>query len=305
MTPTKFMSKDQYIITIASESSDRMYTTFFSRRRAIFYIAVGIIFFIASAYLVSILMQSGKQNHVIYTLERENSQLKESFSDFTSRTDQLQTELKELKKKNHEMRVAAALPVSELEYGIGGSEESSRAGYDEIQEILTADLNLSNLEREMNYFKHNILDLESKITSRMQQIAHYPSIKPIRGGWISSKFGQRLDPFTGETETHKAIDISTKPGTEVFATAAGVVERVNTRVIKNKGYGKYIIINHGNGYKTLYAHLSQVYIQKGKPLKRWDLIGLTGNTGKSTAPHIHYEVVVNGKQSDPMNFILE
>ena len=170
MTPFKYMSKDQYILTIASESSDRMYTTFFSRRRALFYISLAILLFFTFTYLFSVLLQSGRQNHIVHTLERENSQLKESFEDFTSRTGQLQAELKELKKKNQEMRIAAALPVSEMEYGIGGSEEPNRAAYNEIQEIVTADLDISNLEREMNYFKQDILDLESRISSRMQQI---------------------------------------------------------------------------------------------------------------------------------------
>lgn len=299
------MNKKQYMITLASTADDKMYSTFFSRRRGFLFIFLGIFIFIGISFLLSLFIESSNSNHIVRNLERENALLKESFANFENRSKELRTQLDEIKKRNLEIRTAAALPISEPEYGVGGSKEITRAGYNEIQEIKDTELNIAALETELDFLKKNVTELEETISSRMQQIAHYPSIRPVRGGWISSYFGKRLDPFTGETENHKAIDISIQPGTEVYAPAAGVVEYVNTRVIKNKGYGKYVIIDHGNGYKTLYGHLSKIFLKKGQQIKRWDLVALTGNTGKSTAPHIHYEVIVNGRQRNPLDFILE
>lgn len=293
------------MITLASTSDDRMYSAFFSRRRGFFFLILSCLSFTGIAFLFSLFINFSKSDHIIQNLERENKLLKESFANFDERSKELHTQINILKKSNNAIRTAAALPVTEIEYGTGGSEDASRAGYHEIQEIKNTELDIVALEREVDYFKKNFSDLEASIESRMQQIAHYPSIRPVRGGWISSYFGNRLDPFTGETENHKAIDISIQPGSEVYAPAAGVVEYVNTRVVKNKGYGKFLIIDHGNGYRTLYGHLSKIFLKKGQRIKRWDLVALTGNTGKSTAPHIHYEVIVNGRQRNPLNFILE
>ena len=94
-------------------------------------------------------------------------------------------------------------------------------------------------------------------------------------------------------------------GTPILATGDGVVAEVRNSYIKNQDYGKQIIIDHGYGYKTLYAHLSEIFVKHDQKVKRWDLIGLTGNTGKSTAPHIHYSVLTDKTPKDPMNFILE
>jgi len=96
-----------------------------------------------------------------------------------------------------------------------------------------------------------------------------------------------------------------RPDSEVRATGAGRIKRINTRVVKNKGYGKYIIMDHGYGYESLYAHLSEIFVKPGQRVKRWDLIGLSGNTGKSTAPHIHYGVYYKSKAVNPLDFLLE
>jgi murein DD-endopeptidase MepM/ murein hydrolase activator NlpD len=127
----------------------------------------------------------------------------------------------------------------------------------------------------------------------------------VRGGWLSSSFGKRIDPFTGKIEEHAGVDISIKPGSEVFAVGAGTVKEAVTRAIPNKGYGVYIVLDHGFGYTTMYAHLSKIFVKRGQQVKRWDLIGLTGDTGKSTAPHIHYSVMLNGDPRNPIHFLLE
>jgi murein DD-endopeptidase MepM/ murein hydrolase activator NlpD len=201
--------------------------------------------------------------------------------------------------------MTAGLATPELVYGVGGPSSNSRTGYIKIPQIEITEMNLSKLETELNWLKENTIDLENIVSSRKKEIAHYPSIRPVRKGWLTSGFGERTDPFTGQIEEHPGIDISIQPGSDVFATGAGIVKVINTKVIKNKGYGKYILIDHSYGYQTLYAHLSDIFVKPGQKVKRWDLIGLSGNTGKSTAPHIHYGVLLNKTPKDPMNFILD
>ena len=294
----------RYYITFASTNEEKVYSRFFSAGHAAI-IGMGIVVgFLIISYGFSYLIELGTTKHQMRTLRHENSVLKKSLASWKDRTDKMDLAIEELKKRNQDIRIAAALPVPEIEYGVGGSEPAQTA-YNELPEVNMTETNILQLESELKQIGLGMSQLEESIESRMQQIAHYPSIRPIRGGWLSSGFGRRMDPFTGKYEQHNGIDISTKPGTEVFATAAGRVKKINKKVIPNKGFGKYIIIDHGYGFETLYAHLDKVYVRQGQQIKRWDLIALTGNTGKSTAPHLHYATYKNGDDVNPMNFILE
>ncbi|MFO7891815.1 MAG: M23 family metallopeptidase, partial [bacterium] len=173
------------------------------------------------------------------------------------------------------------------------------------QALTKTELELSKIENQINHLSKSISHVKRSIYSRMDKISHFPSIKPIRKGWISSTFGKRKDPFTNKIVDHPGIDICTEIGTKVVATGAGKVVAIRKDFIKNKGYGKFILIDHGFGYRTLYAHLSKILVKKGQKVKRWDIIGLTGNSGKSTSPHIHYGVFYNKTPHNPFNFILE
>ena len=129
-----------------------------------------------------------------------------------------------------------------------------------------------------------------------------PAIMPVKGTdiyRISSHYGHRTDPFYKVTKFHGGIDFSGPVGTGIYATGDGVVSKVE----KNKsGYGNNIIVDHGYGYKTRYAHLHSFSVKKGDKVKRGQEIGKMGNTGKSTAPHLHYEVIVKGKHENPINY---
>ena len=247
----------------------------------------------------------GYTSYQLMGLKKENDVLKQTFKAWETRLEKTENVLQDLKKKNQQIRRTAGLTVPDIELGIGGPEHIIQTPYMESKELNQFQLNLASLESEVNWMKQNTIELDQIISSRIKEIAHFPSIRPIRKGWITSGFGNRTDPFTGVVEDHPGLDIATAPGTEVWATGAGRIKKINKKVIKNKGYGKYIIIDHGYGYETLYAHLSEIYVEEGQRVKRWDLIGLTGNTGRSTAPHIHYGVMVNDRYQDPMNFILE
>jgi murein DD-endopeptidase MepM/ murein hydrolase activator NlpD len=130
-------------------------------------------------------------------------------------------------------------------------------------------------------------------------VSSTPSIWPTKG-WLSSGFGYRISPFTGLREFHKGLDISNREGTKVIATADGVV----TFAGKNGLFGDMIKIDHGHGIMTRYGHLEKMLIKRGDVVKRGDVIGLMGNTGRSTGPHLHYEVFLNGLPVNPKKYIL-
>ena len=125
-------------------------------------------------------------------------------------------------------------------------------------------------------------------------------MKPVRG-WFTSKFGYRIDPFHGRPMMHNGIDIAAAHGTAVYAPADGVVSYVGFE----QGYGKIISIDHGYGIVTRYGHNSKIFVQVGQKLKRRDVIAAVGTTGRSSGPHVHYEVRVHGVPVDPINYILE
>jgi len=122
---------------------------------------------------------------------------------------------------------------------------------------------------------------------------------PTEGGWLSSNFGKRIDPFTGHPDYHYGVDIANHAGSKVKAIAPGVVTWAGDRY----GYGKLVEIDHGNGYRTRYGHNKEVVAHVGERVGKGDLIGRVGNTGHSTGPHIHLEVLHNGKQIDPRKFV--
>ena len=127
-----------------------------------------------------------------------------------------------------------------------------------------------------------------------------PSIRPLKGGYLSSRFGRRMDPFTGRISMHTGVDYRARTGSPVMATADGVV----TMAKKNGSFGLMIEINHGNGFKTRYAHLSKMLVRRGSKIKRGEIIGLVGNTGRSTGSHLHYEVMFKKARRDPLHYVI-
>ena len=158
----------------------------------------------------------------------------------------------------------------------------------------TRELSLASVSQE-RVFESLINDLKRK----RNLLSSTPSIWPAKG-WLSSGFGYRISPFTGLREFHKGFDISSRKGTKVIATADGVV----TFAGRNGLYGNMIKIDHGHGMMTRYGHLEKMLKKRGDAVKRGDVIGLMGNTGRSTGPHVHYEVFLNGLPVNPQKYIL-
>jgi len=158
---------------------------------------------------------------------------------------------------------------------------------------------LANVDTEASVQMQNLVELYEFMEDQKSMFACTPSIWPSRG-WISSGFGTRVSPFTNEKEFHKGLDISARVGTSVIAPADGVVSSIGEAI----GYGKVITVSHGYGLKTRYAHLNDFLVKKGESVTRGQKIASMGNTGRSTGPHLHYEVYLNNIPLDPLRYIL-
>jgi murein DD-endopeptidase MepM/ murein hydrolase activator NlpD len=160
---------------------------------------------------------------------------------------------------------------------------------------------LDSLTRQIKDRERQLSVLESLISTRNLSRQIVPGGRPVTQGWISSYFGQRTDPFTGRNAYHRGIDFAGPAGSQVVAVASGVVTYAKDRF----GYGKTVEINHGNGYVTRYAHNQRVLVNPGETIQKGQSIALIGSTGRSTGPHLHFEVLKQGRSVDPMSFIKE
>lgn len=158
---------------------------------------------------------------------------------------------------------------------------------------------IDKLSKEATLREQNIIELWEKLGNRQSLLKATPAIRPTRG-WFTSRFGYRKSPFTGRLMMHKGIDIAAPYGTPIYAAADGIV----TYASFESGYGKLLAIDHGYGVKTRYGHASKLIAKVGQKVKRGDIIGRIGDTGRATAPHVHYEVRINGVPVDPANYIL-
>ena len=158
---------------------------------------------------------------------------------------------------------------------------------------------LAQLEQRADLRESQLAALENVILTRELKEEIHPEGRPVSTGYISSYFGERADPFDGREAFHKGVDFAGNLGSGVVAVAAGIVTWAGER----SGYGKLIEINHGDGYVTRYAHNQRALVSVGETVKRGEPIALMGSTGHSTGPHVHFEVLHNGRQVDPLSFI--
>ena len=177
--------------------------------------------------------------------------------------------------------------------GPEGDSEGMSAQIPDLSEML------ARLEQRVDLRESQLSALENVILARELHEEIHPEGRPVAKGFISSYFGERADPFDGLEAFHKGVDFAGSAGSPVTAVAAGVVTWAGVRT----GYGKLVEINHGDGFTTRYAHNERTLVTVGQTVKRGESIALMGSTGRSTGPHVHFEVLRNGRQVDPLSFI--
>jgi murein DD-endopeptidase MepM/ murein hydrolase activator NlpD len=159
---------------------------------------------------------------------------------------------------------------------------------------------VERLKLEATSQEDSLSELEKLLQTKKEMLIHTPSIWPVHG-WVTSGFGFRTNPFTGLNQMHEGLDISNRIGTPVIAPADGIVSDTG----KDLSYGNAVAVSHGFGVTTRFYHLSKILVSAGQKVKRGDRIAEVGTTGKSTGPHLHYEVRVNGVSVNPARYILD
>ena len=225
---------------------------------------------------------------------------------FANKIKKLETDLSRVREFDTKLRVMMNLEPEQASLNsLGGSPDKDLPTnvYFPLyrQELLARKMHnfLDQLSTEARLEEIRQQELINKIRSQKNILAATPSIWPTQG-WITSGFGYRISPFTGQREFHKGLDISGPVGTPIYAPADGKVVFTG----RDGGYGITVIIDHGLGITTRYAHLSRYVVKKNQRVTRGEIIAYMGNTGRSTGPHLHYEVRLNGVPVNPLHYIL-
>ena len=249
----------------------------------------------------------GESTHWTAILAEQKSQIAELKSQLQERVDAMAMRLGEV--NAHVIRLDALgkrltemadIDNREFDFGrdppSGGPEGDGEGISAQIPDLSTM---LTKLEQRVDLRDSQLAALENVILAKELKEQIHPEGRPVTGGFISSYFGEREDPFSGHEAYHKGVDFAGTAGSHVMAVAAGVVTWAGERT----GYGNLVEINHGDGYVTRYAHNERTLVRVGQTVKRGEPVALMGSTGRSTGPHVHFEVIRNGRQVDPLSFI--
>ena len=258
-------------------------------------------------------------NHVYYdflglgynrlnTLTKENGDLRDQLAQMTVRMKGLESAFTEMNDEANHVRLMVDLPAVDHATqtgGIGGavSQPEYSASSDNTTQLLrSASTLLNRLGSEMKVQQQSYEEITKKIDYDKGYFAAMPALKPMEGYYSTNGFGLRMHPVLGIFKTHEGLDIVNDVGTSVVAAGGGTVEVAGQ---SGGGYGIVVVIKHGFGFQTLYAHLSKVLVREGQHVKRGDVIGRSGRTGLVTGPHLHYEVRYNGVCKNPVDYFLD
>ena len=240
-------------------------------------------------------------------LKNEIKVYEEQFTRINQDMELVNKVLDDIEKRDEDLYRAALyadkFPEELRRMGTGGSEK-----YAQFEELSNSELmiqtasNLDNLERRLNAQSLSFKELIDLAKKKEKLLASIPAIQPVRNGDLkrmASGYGWRIDPIYKTSKFHSGMDFTADVGTEVYVTGDGVIAALERN---GWGYGNCIVVDHGFGYRTRYAHLSAFKVKPGQKVKRGDLIGLVGSTGKSTGPHLHYEVEKGRGKVNPIHY---
>jgi murein DD-endopeptidase MepM/ murein hydrolase activator NlpD len=249
------------------------------------------------------LLGTGTENRI---LREENAQLRSQILLVQEKVAHISATLDRVERFDAKLRTAVTqLQDPERNLAIGPVGKSAEAPLADAapasrEDVSALPARLASLESEAARQESSLRELQEYFDDQKSLLTSTPSLWPARG-WVTSDFGVRVDPYTAERMMHRGLDIATATGAPVYAPSDGTIVFTGTE----SGYGKVLVIDHGYGVKTRYGHLSEIFAKLGERVKRGARVAAVGNTGRSTGPHLHYEVRVNGIPENPRKFILE
>jgi len=249
-----------------------------------------------------------RETYRLATLERQNSRLHNELREFGEKIEFLDRQIAQNFDFQKKARILANLDEMSddvTEVGVGGPDHAyiqsiSMLDPDTRDRVAGARADIDKLVRQARLQRQGYESIIAGLDQANEKLRTTPSLRPVEVGFISSRFGYRMDPVTGRRTMHRGLDFSARLGTPVHATADGVI----TFSGRWKEYGEVIEVTHGQGYVTRFAHLQKRLVKKGQKVRRGDVIGRVGASGKSTFSHLHYEVEVDGRRVNPMKYVL-
>lgn len=271
---------------------------------ALFLVASGLFGFLSFVVLLNTPYFETPKNRL---QAREIENLKLRYAILNKKMDEVATVIDIIEERDNNLyRVyfnASEIPEEERKSGYKDiSRYAALEGYNNSQLVINTTKRIDVLQKELAIQSKSLDDILKMAKAKDKLLAAIPAIQPVKNENLKSMasgFGYRTDPFTKARKMHEGMDFTAKTGTPIYATGDGVVERADNTA---SGYGNHIVIRHGFGYETLYGHLSKYKCRAGQRIKRGDVIGYVGSTGRSEGPHLHYEVHKNGKVVNPLNF---
>ena len=300
------MPQKNHKFIFQAESDRRVRQWHFSLERLL--VRIGVLAVIASAafYFSADWLTGILYNTKLTEMQKNYSDLSSTVVNLHNRVETLNLQMSLIEEKDKAVRTYADLPEideSVRELGIGGVMVNENAKIDNLlpdftSTITSLELDIDALTRKVKLELSSYEEIYDKVLENSDRIKSIPTIRPVNGGYMNADFGYRIDPFDRVNRFHYGQDITVKTGTPIYAPAHGVVKIARYM----GGFGKSLKIDHGFGYTTFYAHLSKFNVERGKRIKRGDIIGYVGNTGRSTGPHLHYEVHYYGKPQNPLDY---
>jgi len=269
----------------------------------VIFLVVALAFAVAVLFITYNIFDSPKEK----VLKREMAQMKFQYEVLNDRLDQIVNVMNDIQDRDDNIYrvIFEAEPVSEdaRRAGFGGADRYAKLdGYKNSDILIETTKKIDRITSQLVVQSKSFDDVFEMARNKTEYLASTPAIQPISNKdlkRLSSYYGYRMDPFYKVMKFHEGVDFSAPIGTEIYSTGDGVVKAVKN---SKRGYGNNILVDHGFGYQTFYAHCDKILVKKGQHVKRGQIIGKVGNTGKSTAPHLHYEVRKSNRAIDPINY---
>ena len=240
-------------------------------------------------------------------LNREIKQLNSQYKVVKEKLTQVELVLDDIQQRDDNIYrvIFEADPISKSirKAGYGGiNRYNNLTGYNNSELVISTTKKIDQITKQLYIQSKSFDEIIELVKNKKAMLASIPAIQPVSNKDLSrmaSGYGPRIHPIYKTKKFHAGMDFSAKTGTPIYTTGDGIVSKVRK---SRRGYGNHVIIDHGYGYKSLYAHMQKYIVRKGQKVKRGEIIGYVGNTGTSVAPHLHYEVHKNGKKINPVNF---